>query len=116
MRIWAQTAMIENGFVHLPEAAPWLAQYLDLSIDMIGRLYDRHPHPRDRYRGEASKYEWCPPPMAANGEWRPWVPSSGARRTAQRRARRADSSHSERRGPSAGLDAKADLRHERSLV
>jgi phage terminase large subunit-like protein len=24
----AQTAMIENGFVHLPEAAPWLAQYL----------------------------------------------------------------------------------------
>jgi hypothetical protein len=24
----AQTAMIENGFVHLPSAAPWLAQYL----------------------------------------------------------------------------------------
>ena len=28
MRIYAQTAMIENGFVHLPEAAPWLAPYL----------------------------------------------------------------------------------------
>jgi hypothetical protein len=27
-RMHAQTAMIENGFVHLPEAAPWLAQYL----------------------------------------------------------------------------------------
>jgi len=28
MRLHAQTAMIENGFVHLPERAPWLAQYL----------------------------------------------------------------------------------------
>jgi predicted phage terminase large subunit-like protein len=27
-RMHAQTAMIENGFVHLPDAAPWLAQYL----------------------------------------------------------------------------------------
>jgi hypothetical protein len=25
MRMHAQTAMIENGFVYLPEAAPWLA-------------------------------------------------------------------------------------------
>jgi predicted phage terminase large subunit-like protein len=28
MRLHAQTAMIENGFVYLPAAAPWLAQYL----------------------------------------------------------------------------------------
>jgi len=28
MRLHAQTAMIENGFVHLPERAPWLAPYL----------------------------------------------------------------------------------------
>jgi predicted phage terminase large subunit-like protein len=28
MRMHAQTAMIANGFVHLPERAPWLAQYL----------------------------------------------------------------------------------------
>src|SRR6516225_8531466 len=28
MRMHAQTAMIENGFVYLPDAAPWLAQYL----------------------------------------------------------------------------------------
>jgi predicted phage terminase large subunit-like protein len=27
MRMHAQTAMIENGFVHLPKAAPWLAAY-----------------------------------------------------------------------------------------
>jgi predicted phage terminase large subunit-like protein len=29
MRLFAQTATIENGFVHLPDAAPWLAAYLD---------------------------------------------------------------------------------------
>src|ERR1700739_1051033 len=28
MRLHAQTAVIENGFVHIPEAAPWLAEYL----------------------------------------------------------------------------------------
>jgi predicted phage terminase large subunit-like protein len=28
MRMNAQTTMIENGFVHIPEAAPWLAEYL----------------------------------------------------------------------------------------
>jgi predicted phage terminase large subunit-like protein len=28
MRLNAQTAIIENGFVHIPEAAPWLAEYL----------------------------------------------------------------------------------------
>jgi predicted phage terminase large subunit-like protein len=28
MRMHAQTAMIENGFVHIPETAPWLGEYL----------------------------------------------------------------------------------------
>ena len=28
MRMHAQNAMIENGFVQLPDAAPWLEQYL----------------------------------------------------------------------------------------
>jgi predicted phage terminase large subunit-like protein len=28
MRMHAQTAMIENGFVRVPQSAPWLAQYL----------------------------------------------------------------------------------------
>jgi hypothetical protein len=28
MRMHAQTAMIENGFVRIPEAAPWIAEYL----------------------------------------------------------------------------------------
>ncbi len=28
MRLHAQTAMIENGFVHIPQTAPWLEEYL----------------------------------------------------------------------------------------
>ena len=28
MRLNAQTAIIENGFVYIPETAPWLAEYL----------------------------------------------------------------------------------------
>ena len=42
MRMHAQTAMIENGFVHLPEEAPWLAQYLhELSAFPKGRHDDQ---------------------------------------------------------------------------
>jgi predicted phage terminase large subunit-like protein len=42
MRIYAQTAMIENGFVHLPETAPWLALYLhELSSFPYGRHDDQ---------------------------------------------------------------------------
>ena len=28
MRLHAQTAIIENGFVYIPESAPWLSEYL----------------------------------------------------------------------------------------
>jgi predicted phage terminase large subunit-like protein len=28
MRLHAQTTAIENGFVYIPETAPWLAEYL----------------------------------------------------------------------------------------
>jgi predicted phage terminase large subunit-like protein len=42
MRMHAQTAMIENGFVHLPKAAPWLAAYLhELTIFPNGRHDDQ---------------------------------------------------------------------------
>jgi predicted phage terminase large subunit-like protein len=38
----AQTATIENGFVHLPEAAPWLAEYLhELAVFPHGRHNDQ---------------------------------------------------------------------------
>ena len=51
MRIYAQTAMIENGFVHLPETAPWLALYLyELSCFPYGRHDDQVP-PHTLFRG-----------------------------------------------------------------
>jgi predicted phage terminase large subunit-like protein len=38
MRLHAQTATIENGFVHLPQTAPWLAEYLhELAVFPNGR-------------------------------------------------------------------------------
>ena len=38
----AQTATIENGFVHLPQAAPWLAAYLhELAVFPHGRFDDQ---------------------------------------------------------------------------
>ena len=42
MRMHAQTAAIENGFVHLPQAAPWLAEYLhELAVFPNGRFDDQ---------------------------------------------------------------------------
>ncbi len=42
MRLQAQTATIENGFVHLPQTAPWLAEYLhELSVFPNGRHDDQ---------------------------------------------------------------------------
>jgi predicted phage terminase large subunit-like protein len=42
MRMHAQTAMIENGFVHLPDTAPWLAPYLhELTTFPNGRHDDQ---------------------------------------------------------------------------
>jgi hypothetical protein len=38
----AQTAMIENGFVHIPETAPWLAEYLlELTVFPNGKHDDQ---------------------------------------------------------------------------
>jgi predicted phage terminase large subunit-like protein len=76
MRLYAQTAMIENGFVHLPERAPWLALYLyELTCFPYGRHDDQVDSPaqmldwfkaagredpiyacyRKRYRGAAAR-------------------------------------------------------------
>jgi predicted phage terminase large subunit-like protein len=42
MRLHAQTAMIENGFVRVPESAPWLAQYLhELTVFPNGKHDDQ---------------------------------------------------------------------------
>ena len=42
MRMHAQTAMIENGFVHIPESAPWLAEYLhEMTVFPNGKHNDQ---------------------------------------------------------------------------
>ena len=42
MRMHAQTAMIENGFVYIPEAAPWLDGYLhEMTVFPRGRYDDQ---------------------------------------------------------------------------
>jgi predicted phage terminase large subunit-like protein len=42
MRMHSRTAMIENGFVHIPETAPWLAEYLhELSVFPNGKHDDQ---------------------------------------------------------------------------
>jgi predicted phage terminase large subunit-like protein len=40
MRFNAQTATIENGFVYLPSAAPWLAEFVQEIITLPGSKYD----------------------------------------------------------------------------
>src|SRR5258705_4905757 len=42
MRLHAQTAMIENGFVHIPASAPWLAEYLhEMTVFPNGKHNDQ---------------------------------------------------------------------------
>jgi len=51
MRMHAQTAMIENGFVHLPKEAAWLAEYLhELTVFPKGK-HDDQVHPDTLFRG-----------------------------------------------------------------
>ena len=47
MRLHAQSAVIENGFVFLPDEAPWLADYLARAHDVSGRP-PRRPGRLDR--------------------------------------------------------------------
>jgi predicted phage terminase large subunit-like protein len=57
MRLHAQTAMIENGFVHLPENAPWLAEYLhELTVFPNGK-HD------DQVDSTAQFLDWLKKPM-----------------------------------------------------
>jgi predicted phage terminase large subunit-like protein len=62
MRLHAQTAVIENGFVYIPETAPWLAEYLhevtvfpngkhDDQVDSTAQFLDwfKRPRPGEAY-------------------------------------------------------------------
>jgi predicted phage terminase large subunit-like protein len=61
MRMHAQTAMIENGFVHIPETAPWLALYLhEISVFPKGK-HD------DQVDSTAQFLDWFKTPMPSWG-------------------------------------------------
>jgi predicted phage terminase large subunit-like protein len=88
MRLHAQTAMIENGFVHIPESAPWLAEYLhemtvfpngkhDDQVDSTAQFLDwfKKPFPGqgifEYYRREAEAAEQRRKPQPAQTVWQP---------------------------------------------
>jgi predicted phage terminase large subunit-like protein len=61
MRLHAQTAIIENGFVYIPETAPWLAEYLhEMSVFPKGK-HD------DQVDATAQFLDWFKTPMPSWG-------------------------------------------------
>src|SRR5207237_7991358 len=88
MRLHAQTAVIENGFVNIPEAAPWLAEYLhemtvfpngkhDDQVDSTAQFLDwsKRPYPGqgsfEYYRKMAAKLK--PPEVTVRLEAPPGI-------------------------------------------
>ena len=61
MRLHAQTALIENGFVYIPETAPWLAEYLH---EMT--VFPRGKHD-DQVDSTAQFLDWFKKPMPSWG-------------------------------------------------
>jgi predicted phage terminase large subunit-like protein len=72
MRLHAQTAMIENGFVHLPETAPWLAEYLHEMSTFPKGKHD------DQVDSTAQFLDWFKTPMPS------WGAFEHARRMAEK--------------------------------
>ena len=65
MRLHAQTALIENGFVYIPETAPWLAEYLhEMTVFPKGK-HD------DQADSTAQFLDWFKKPFPGQGhyEW-----------------------------------------------
>jgi predicted phage terminase large subunit-like protein len=61
MRLHAQTAVIENGFVYVPETAPWLAEYLhEMTVFPKGK-HD------DQVDSTAQFLDWFKKPMPSWG-------------------------------------------------
>jgi hypothetical protein len=59
----AQTAMIENGFVHLPKEAAWLAEYLD---ELAAFPRGRHD---DQVDSTAQMLDWFKQAGAEPQDW-----------------------------------------------
>ena len=84
MRMHAQTAMIENGFVRVPDSAPWLAPYLhELTVFPNGKHDDQVP-PDTSFRGRprrcstGSREAAAPPPTQGSTSFTDSAPRSSA--------------------------------------
>jgi len=63
MRLHAQTALIENGFVHIPETAPWLAEYLHEMIVFPNGKHD------DQVDSTAQFLDWFKRPFPSQAAY-----------------------------------------------
>jgi predicted phage terminase large subunit-like protein len=61
MRVNSQTAMIENGFVYIPERAPWLAEYLHEMTVFPNGKHD------DQVDSTAQFLDWFKTPFPSQG-------------------------------------------------
>ena len=61
MRMHAQTAMIENGFVSIPQSAPWLAEYLHEMTVFPNGKHD------DQVDSTAQFLDWFKKPFPGQG-------------------------------------------------
>ena len=63
MRLNSQTGVIENGFVHIPETAPWLAEYLhEMTVFPKGK-HD------DQVDSTAQFLDWYKKPFPGQGHY-----------------------------------------------
>lgn len=63
MRLHAQTGKMENGFVHLPREAPWLADYLHELLAFPSGRYD------DQVDSTTQALDWFGQPKPYDGFW-----------------------------------------------
>jgi predicted phage terminase large subunit-like protein len=66
MRLHAQTATIENGFVHLPASAPWLSDYLAEFVLFPNARHD------DQVDSTAQALAWAKRRPAGQGMLESW--------------------------------------------
>jgi predicted phage terminase large subunit-like protein len=85
MRMHAQTAMIENGFVHLPDTAPWLAAYLHELTNFPKGKHD------DQVDSTAQMLDWFKQagsgPSTDAGIWHLYMERYGAQQAGSQTAR-----------------------------
>ena len=82
MRLHAQTAIIENGFVRIPESASWLGEYLHEMAVFPNGKYD------NQIDSTAQFLDWFKKPFPVSGTLRVLPPGRGQTRSAGEAAAR----------------------------